>query len=95
VVDTQVDRWKRAQERQKWKQIKEILIPSLVTEEMLSIVTEEIIAIAVEQVEMAKQYFKPADHHECSSKIEALQNELAKCKAQNVALSAEISKLTY
>jgi len=44
--------------------------------------TEEIRVIAVEQVEMAKQYFKPADHHEC--KIEALQKELAKCKAQNV-----------
>ena len=51
--------------------------------------------IAVEEVETAKQYFKPAVHHKCSSKIEALQKELARCKAQNVALSAEINKPTF
>jgi len=42
----------------------EEILPSLVTEEMLSIVTEQIRVIALEQIEMAKQYFKPADHHE-------------------------------
>jgi len=44
------------------------ILQSLVTEEMLSIVTDKIRVIAVEQVEMAKQYFKAADHHKCSSK---------------------------
>ena len=77
--DPSVDRWKRAQEREKWKRIEELL-PALVTEEIQSIVAEEIRLVAVEQIETARQYFRPADHHECSSKIEALQVELAKCK---------------
>ena len=89
-----VDRWKRAQEREQWKRIKELL-PALVTEEIQSIVAEEIRLVAVEQIEIARQYFKPADHHECSSKIEALQMELAKCKVHTVTLTTEINKLTF
>ena len=90
--DPSVDRWKRAQEREKWKRIEELLA-ALVTEEIQSIVAGEIRLVAVEQIETARQYFKPADHRECSSKIEALQMELAKCKVHTVALTAEINKL--
>ena len=93
-LDPSVDRWKRAQEREKWKRIEELLA-ALVTEEIQSIVAEEIRLVAVEQIETARQYFKPADHHECSSKIEALQMELGKCKVHTVALTAEINKLTF
>ena len=59
-LDPPVDRWKRAQEREKWKRIEELL-PALVTEEIQSIVAEEIRLGAVEQIETARQYFKPAD----------------------------------
>ena len=93
-LDPPVDRWKRAQEREKWKRIEELL-PALVTEEIQSIVAEEIRLGAVEQIETARQYFKPADHRECSNKIEALQMELAKCKVHTVALTAEINKLYF
>ena len=51
--------------------------------------------VAAEQIETARQYIRPADHHECLSKIEALQTELAKCKVDNAALVAEINKLTF
>ena len=93
-LDPSVDRWKRAQEREKWKRIEELL-PALVTEEIQSIVGEEIRLVAVEQIETAMQYFKPANHYECSTKIEAAQMELAKCKVDTVALTAEINKLTF
>ena len=75
-LDPSVDRWKRAQEREKWKRVEELL-PALVTEEIQSIVGEEIKLVAVEQIETVIQYFKPANHHECSTKIEAVQMELA------------------
>jgi len=75
-LNPSVDKWKRAQEREKWKKIEEML-PALVAEEIQSIVMEEIRSVAAKQIEIAKQYFKPADHSECSSKIEALQMELA------------------
>ena len=71
------------------------MLPALVTEEIQSIVGEEIRLVAVEQIETAMQYFKPANHHECSTKIEAVQMELAKCKVHTVALTAEINKLTF
>ena len=89
-----VDRYKRAQEREKWKRIEELL-PALVTEEIQSIIAEEIRLVASEQIKTARQYIRPADHHECLSKIEALQTELAKCKVDNAALVAEINKLTF
>jgi len=93
-LDPSVDRWKRAQEREKWKKIEESL-PALVAEEIQSIVMEEIRSVAVEQIETAKQYFKPADHSECSSKIEALRMELAQCKVHTVALTSKINQLTF
>ena len=89
-----LDRWKRAQEREKWKRIKGLL-PALVTEEIQSIVAEEIRLVSVEQIETAMQYFKPANHPECLSKIEILQMELATCKMHTVALTAEINKHTF
>ena len=89
-----VDRYKRAQDREKWKRIEELL-PALVTEEIQSIIAEEIRLVAAEQIETARQYIRPADHRECLSKIEALQTELAKCKVDNAALVAEINKLTF
>ena len=54
-LDPSVDRWKRAQEREKWKRVEELL-PALVTEEIQSIVGEEIRLVAVEQIETAMQY---------------------------------------
>ena len=41
-----VHRWKRNQEREKWKRIKEVL-PILVTEDVNTIITEEVILIAL------------------------------------------------
>ena len=94
-LDPSVDRWKRAQEREKWKRIEELL-PALVTEEIQSIVGEEIRLVAVEQIETAMQYFKPANHYECSTKIEATQMELAKCKVDTVALpNAKVVKAVF
>ena len=54
------------------ERIKELL-PALVTEEIQSIIAEEIRLVAAEQIETARQYIRPADHHKCLSKIEALQ----------------------
>ena len=59
-----VDRYKSAQEREKLKRIEELL-PALVTEEIQFIIAEEIRLVAAEQMETARQYIRPADHHEC------------------------------
>ena len=44
-VTASVDRWRRAQEREKWKRIEELL-PTLVAEEVQVIVAEEIRLVA-------------------------------------------------
>ncbi|XP_065894965.1 uncharacterized protein [Dysidea avara] len=93
-VTASVDRWRRAQEREKWKRIEELL-PTLVAEEVQVIVAEEIRLVATEQIEIARQYFRPVDSCECSSKIESLQKELAKSKEHATSLTMELKKLTF
>ena len=51
-----VERWKRAQEREKWRKIDELL-PTLVTNEIDSVVIEEVECIATEQIDTAMQVF--------------------------------------
>ena len=92
--DASVERWRRAQEREKWKRIEELL-PDLVAEEVQAIVAEEVRLVAVEQIETARQYFRPADSCECSSEIEALQRELAKSKEHATSLATELKRLTF
>ena len=87
-----VDRYRRAQEKEKWKRIEELL-PALITEEMQLIIAEEIRLLAAEQIETARQHIRPVDHHECLSKIEALQTELAKRRAPDNVQTSDILQL--
>ena len=68
-----VERWERAQEREKWQKIDELL-PTLVTNEIDSVIREEVECIATEQIDTAMQYFIPRPVScECTSKVESLE----------------------
>ena len=93
--DAIVERWRRAQERENWKRLEELL-PDLVAEEVQTIVSDEIRLVAVEQIDTALQYFKPADSQcKCSSEIEALQKEFARSKEHDTSLAKELKRLTF
>ena len=66
------------------------MLPTLVAEEVQVIVAEEVRLVATEQIEIARQYFRPVDSCECSSKIESLQKELAKSKEHATSLTMEL-----
>ena len=88
-----VERWKRAQEREKWKQIDELL-PTVVTNEIHFVINKELESIATEQIETAMEYFTSPPVHptscECSSKIKSLEKELAESKDQVLTLTKQI-----
>ena len=67
-----VERYRRAQERERWKEINEFLL-DVVTKEMDSVITEEIESIVTGKIETAisaMQYFVPKSC-EYSSKIKS------------------------
>ena len=88
-----VERWKRAQEREKWKQIDKLLL-AVVTNEINFVINKEHESIAIELIETAMEYFTPPPVYptscECSSKINGLEKELAESKDQVLTLTKQI-----
>ena len=87
-----MERWKRTQEREKWKHIDELL-PPVVTNEIDAVVKEEVELIATGEIETAMQYFSPVSC-ECSSKIKNLEKELAESKDQIITMTKQIITMT-
>ena len=72
-----VEKWKRAQGREKWWKIDELL-STLVTNKINSVIREEVEWIATEQINTAMQYFIPQPVRcGCTSKVKSLEQELS------------------